>query len=155
MCLALISTVIGVAGAIAQGQAAAASAEAQARAYEQQAQGEQQAAAFEAMQEHRKQELQMSAARAQVGASGVGFQGSPTAVLTANAGQGQLDLEAIRYGSQLRQNTLTTQAEISRMEGKQARTASFINAAGTAVRGFGSMYNPTTRSVNLGANPFR
>lgn len=161
MCIALAtaltvaSTAVSAAGAIMQGRQAEAAAEAQARSYEQQAQADQKAASFEAAQEGRKQQIQLSSARAQIGASGVGFAGSPAAVIAANAGQGQMDLEAIRYGSQLRQNGLKTQASISRFEGKQARQASYLNAASIAVKGIGQMYDPTTGKVQLGANPFR
>lgn len=150
--LTIAGTAISAGGSLMQGQQAAAAAEAQAQATEQQRQAEQQASAFEAAQEYRKQQLQLSNARAQVGASGVGFAGSPTSVLTASAGQAQLDLEAIRYGSTLRQNTLTTQAGISRMEGRAARTASFINA-GSAVVG-GVSRGLEQRAVRLGRNPF-
>lgn len=151
MLLTIASTAIGAAGAIMQGNQANAAAQAQANAMEQQQKAEQQAAAFEAAQEQRKQSYAQASARAQIGASGVGFQGSPTAVLVANAGQGQLDLEAIRYGSQLRQNTLGTQAELTRMQGKQARTAGFLNAAGSIIGGASKMYE---NRVRLGETAF-
>lgn len=143
--LTVASTAVSAAGAIMQGQQANAAAQAQAAAYEQQQQNEQKSAAFEAAQQDRKQRLEMANARAQIGASGVGFAGSPSAVLAANAGQAQLDLEAIRYGSQLRQNQLGTQANLSRLEGRQARTASFINAGSAVLSG----------AVKLGQNPFK
>lgn len=149
--LSIASTAVSAAGAIMQGNQANAAAQAEADAMEQQQKAEQQAAAFEAAQEQRKQSYAQANARAQIGASGVGFQGSPTAVLVANAGQGQLDLEAIRYGSQLRQNTLGTQAELTRMQGKQARTAGFLNAAGSVIGGASKMYG---NSVQLGGNVF-
>lgn len=145
--LTVISTVIGAAGSIAQGQQAQAAAEANARALEQQAEAERKAAGYEIMQQDRQNRLATSAARAQVGASGVGFQGSPSEALLANVGQQQLDLEAIRYGSTIKQNNLRDQAAISRFQGKQAKTASFINAGGTLISG-------ASQAVKLGGNPF-
>lgn len=145
--LGLIGTGISAAGQIMQGQQAQAMADYQAKAYEQQARADRQASAYEAAQERRKQELEQAAARAQVGASGVALRGSPSEVLAANAVQGEMDILAIRYGSQLRQNNLRTQAGISRFSGRQAKTASIIGAAGTVA---GGLYNAWDRSVQLG-----
>lgn len=143
--LALAGTAVGAAGQIAAGNAANATAQAQEQALEQQQEAERRSAAFEISQQQRQDDLEQSAARAAIGASGVGFAGSPTAVLTANRGQQQLDLEAIRYGSTLRQNALSTQADITRMQGRQARTAGFINGASTGIAG----------AVKFGQNPFK
>lgn len=119
----------------------------QAKAYEQQAQAEGQASAFEQAQERKKQELQQAAARAAVGASGVAVAGSPSEVLAANAKQGQMDIKAIQYGSQIRQNSLTTQASISRFQGKQAMTAGIINGVTGAVGSFAK--------IKMGQSPFQ
>lgn len=151
--LAIAGAGINAAGSIMQGNQQQAMAEAQAKALEQQALADQQASAFEQQQERRKQELQLANARAQVGASGVGFAGSPTEVLAANAGQGQLDIEAIQYGSMLRQNNLGTQAGISRFQGKQAKQAGFINAASGLVSGISNLYDPN-KSVKFGRSAF-
>jgi hypothetical protein len=151
--LTLASTALSVGGAVVQGQQAAQNAEMQAKAIDQQKQAQANADAYEAQQEKRRQELAMSNARAQVGASGVGFSGSPTEVLTANAGQNQMDIDAIRYGSTLKQNSLTTQAAITRYGGKQARTASYINAGSNFVSGLSSLYDPN-RAVRFGQSAF-
>lgn len=149
----IASAGISAAGSIMQGNQQNAMAEAQAKALEQQARAEQQASSYEQQQERRKQDLAQASARAQVGASGVAFSGSPAAVLTANAGQGQLDIEAIQYGSTLRQNNLGTQASISRFQGKQAKQAGFIGAASNLVSGLGNLYDPT-RAVKFGKSAF-
>lgn len=91
--------------------------------------------------------------RAQVGASGVAISGSPAEVLTANARQGQLDIKAIQYGSQLRQNSLTTQAAISRFSGKQAVAASIFRAGGNLVSGLSGIYDPS-KAVTFGKSAF-
>ena len=158
MCIAVIATVastlVGVAGAISQGNAAQAAADAQADALRKQAVAEQQAAAFESSQTFRKQQLEQSAAKAQIGASGVSLAGSPTEALIANVGQNQLDLQAIQYGSTIKQNNLRTQADIATMQGKQAKTASFINAGSSLFSGISSLYDPN-KAVKMGANPFQ
>jgi len=151
--LTIASVGLSTAGSLAQGQQAQAMANMQAKAYEQQAQAESQASAFEAQRERRKQELLQANARAQIGASGVAAVGSPTEVLAANAREGQLDIAAIRYGSQLRQNALRTQADISRFSGKQAKQASYINAASGFVSGISNLYDPN-KAVKLGGSAF-
>lgn len=153
LALGIAGTAISAFGSIAQGVQQQQMANMQAKAYEQQAQADAQASAYEAQQERRRQNLLAANARAQVGASGVALSGSPTEVLTANARQGALDIEAIRYGSQLRQNSLKTQADISRFSGKQAKTAGFINAGSNLVSGLSNLYDPN-RAVKFGRSPF-
>jgi hypothetical protein len=151
--LGAIGTLVSVAGSIASGAQAQAQANAQAKALEQQAQADNQAAGYEAQRERRQQELRMANARAQVGASGVALAGSPTEVLVANAREGEMDIQAIRYGSQLRQNNLYTQAGIAKMQGKQAMTAGLINAGSGLVSGLSSLYDPQ-KSIKFGKSPF-
>lgn len=151
--IGLIGTIISAAGSIVSGAQAQAQANAQARAYEQQAQADSQAAGYEAQRERRQQELRLANARAQVGASGVAMSGSPTEVLVANAREGELDIQAIRYGSQIRQNNLRTQADISRMQGKSAMAAGIINAGAGFASGLSNLYDPN-RSIKFGQSPF-
>jgi len=140
-----IGTAVSAAGSIMEGDAARAAGDLQEQAYKQQAQADKQAAAFEMQRERYQQDLAAGRARAQVGASGVAFQGSPTGVLTAQAREGQLDLEAIRYGSRLRQNQLRTQGQIAAFGGQQAQTAGYISAGTKAVRFGTSIFaNPTS-----------
>ncbi|RVB77607.1 MULTISPECIES: hypothetical protein [unclassified Mesorhizobium] len=156
MCtLALIGTALSVGGALVEGQQSRQMADYQAKAYEQQAQAEAQSAAFEQGQERHKQDLLLSQARAQAGASGVGIAGSPTEVLAANARQGQLDIKAIQYGSQLRQNNLAAQAAISRFSGKQAVTASIFKAGGNLVDGLSKIQDPSEGSTPTASAPNR
>lgn len=154
MCtIALLGIGLSVAGSVASGAQQQQMANYQAKAYEQQAQADAQASAFEAAQEKKKQDLLQASARAQVGASGVAVAGSPTEVLSANAVQNQLDLKAIQYGSQLRQNSLRTQADISRFSGKQAMTGGIIKAGGNLVSGLSNLYDPN-KSVKFGSSVF-
>ncbi|WP_256753510.1 hypothetical protein [Mesorhizobium sp. Mes31] len=166
--LGLAGTALSAGGALVEGQQQKQMADYQAKAYEQQALADAQSTAFEQSQERHKQDLLQAQARAQAGASGVGMAGSPTEVLAANARQGQLDLDAMLYGSQLRQNNLNSQAAISRFSGKQAVTASIFNAGSALVGGLSKIYDPAksqtssmavgtapTRSVIFGSSPLR
>ncbi len=151
--LTIAGTGISMAGSLAQGQQAAQMSEYQARAQEQQAEADAQATAFEIQRERRRQELLAANARAQVGASGVALQGSPTEVLLSNARENELDLQAIRYGGQLRQNNMRTQAQITRYSGQQAKTASIFSAGSQFVSGISSLYDPN-RAVRFGSSSF-
>ncbi|MBL8578082.1 MAG: hypothetical protein JNK47_12715 [Mesorhizobium sp.] len=151
--LTVVGTGISTAGALAQGQQQAQMAEYQARAQEQQAQADAQATAFETAREKRRQDLLRANAVAQAGASGVALEGSPTAVLLTNARENELDLQAIRYGAQLRQNNMRTQASITRYSGKQARTASIFSAGSNLVSGLSNLYDPN-RAAYFGRSPF-
>lgn len=153
LAVGLLGTAISVGGSIAQGQQAQQMAEMQARAIEQQSEADAQASAFEQARERKKQELLQANARAQVGASGVSLAGSPTEVLAANAREGELDIAAIRYGSQLRRNSLGTQAAISRFSGKQAKQASYINAGSNLISGISNLYDPN-KAVKFGGSAF-
>lgn len=147
MCtLALIGLGLSVGGALMEGQQQKQMADMQAKAYEQQAQADAAAAAFEQGQEKHKQDLLLSQARAASGASGVAIAGSPTEVLAANARQNQLDLKAIQFNSQLRQNNLNTQASISRFSGKQAVTSSIFKAGSSLVGGI--------QKIQMAQSPF-
>lgn len=149
--LGLAGTALSVGGSLLEGQQQKQMADYQARAYEQQAQAEAQSAAFEQSQERHKQDLLQAQARAQAGASGIGIAGSPTEVLAANARQGQMDLKALQYSSDLRQNNLNSQAAISRFSGKQAATASIFSAGSALVGGLSKIYDPT-KAVTFGGS---
>lgn len=140
-------------GSIAQGEGAAEMGRLQDQAYQQQADNEATASAFETMREKRKQELAAASARAQVGASGVAVSGSPSEVMIAQASEDQLDLDAIKYGSTLRQGQLRTQGKIARFSGKQQQVAGYIGAASNFVSGVSQLYDPR-RAVKVGQNPF-
>lgn len=151
--LAVAGTAMSVGGSLIGGAQAQAGHEAQARSYEQQARSDAIASAYEQRKERRQQDLATAAAIAATGASGVALKGSPTAVLAANAREGEMEIQAIGYSSQIRQNALTDQAAISRWSGGQARTASFINAGSSFVSGVSQLYDPN-RAIRLGTNPF-
>ncbi len=154
MCsLELIGMAISAGGALMQGVQDKQLSDYQAKAYEQQARAEAQSAAFEQSQERHKQDLLESQARAQAGASGVGIAGSPAEVLAAKARQGQMDLDAIEYGSRIRQNNLQDQAAISRFSGGQALTSSLFKAGSSFVNDLSGLYKPAN-AVKLGTNVF-
>lgn len=145
--LTIAGGVISAGGALMQGKQAQVMAEAQARAQEQAALNEANASAFEMAKERRAQEKAHGAAIAQIGASGVALAGSPTEVLAGQARENEMSVRAIAYSSALRQNQLRSQADITRFQGKQARTASYLTAGSELLSG-------ATRAVQFGGSPF-
>lgn len=151
--LQLAGTAVSAFGQISQGNTAAEMGKLQNQAYQQQAKSVETASAFEALQTRRKQELAEGNARAQVGASGVAVEGSPTEVLTANAGQGELDIQAIMFGSKVKSNQLLTQGNIAEWSGGKAQTAGYIAGASTLLTGTAQAFMPKN-SVKFGQSVF-
>ncbi len=140
-------TAVSAVGSVMQGNTAKAMGELQQQAYNVQAENTRKAASFEALQSLHKSELQQAEARAKVGASGVAFAGSPTEVVVANAGQNQLDVEAIKWGSDVKANQLTTQGNFAKWSGDRAQTAGYLSGASTLFSGAG-------RAIQMGKSPF-
>jgi len=145
--LSLAGTAIQAAGQIAQGENANEMGQLQQKAYDDQARAQAKASAYEQMQERRKQDLLLASGRAQVGASGVSFEGSPSDVLASNAAQGEMDIRAIEFGSTMKQNQLRTQGALARRQGQQAETAGYIAGAST-------LFSGASRAVQMGRSPF-
>jgi hypothetical protein len=153
MGVSLAGTALSAAGQVMQGKQANAAAQLQQQEYGRQAEEDRVAAAYEASREAAKGQAQQSQALTQVGSSGVMLSGSPTEVLADNAAQNSMDVEAIMYGSKIRQNQLERKGILTAWEGKQKKKAGYLGAATTALSGIGSLYRPQN-SVQMGGSTF-
>lgn len=151
--LMLATTALSAVGSIMQGNQAAAAGEAQQRAYQASADAERVAAGYEATRVGERNRRAASAALTQVAGSGVSLTGSPTEVLADNAVQSQMDIDAIRFGSKIKQNNLILQGDLARMQGEQKQQAGYIGAATNVMSGLTSLYTPRS-SVRLGGSAF-
>lgn len=140
-------------GSIMQGNAAAAMGQAQQAAYSQASENEKASSAFEASRVSERNRRATSAALTQVGGSGVTLAGSPTEVLADNAVQTQMDIDAIRFGSQIKQGNLKTQGDLALMTGEQKQQAGYIGAATAIAGSVASLYTPRN-SIRLGGSAF-
>lgn len=145
------SGVIGAIGAIQSANAQSAAAEYNARVQERNAiitdQNRKQAmdtAEIAAADKRRENRRVMSAMRVAYGTSGVDMAGSPLDVLEDTALEQELDATRISYEGRVRGREGAIQmlglqegANLSRMEGKAARTAGYIGAAGSLAGGIG------------------
>lgn len=82
----------------------------------------------------------LSSQRALYGKSGVDMTGSPLLVMEDTAGQGELDALAIRYGGDIAAAKQRSSANLSRMQGKSAQTASYFQAGSTLLSGASQAY---------------
>jgi hypothetical protein len=163
--IALASALVGAAGSVQQGKAANASAKYNAkvadmnariserRAYDSIERGktEEQAKRREVAQFKGRQEAAMSA-----NGVDVGF-GSPLDTLVDTATMGELDALTVRsnaareaYGHQVEASNKTADANLSRMNGKAAKTGSYFQAAGTLLSGVGDAWGSYKKS-SMGA----
>lgn len=150
--LGIIGGVIGAIGNLQAGAAAEAAGEYNARIMERNAVVAEQTrqtalrtsevAASDAERERRRT---LGAMRASYGASGLEMSGSPLDVLQDTATEMALDEARIRHEGKVRSAEISSEilgfqesATMSRMEGKQARTASYFNAASSLLGGISS-----------------
>jgi hypothetical protein len=85
---------------------------------------------------HRERVKQfISQQRAAIGKSGVQIEGSPLLATIDAAEKGEMDALAIRHGGQVSANRFRSQAQLSRLQGQQARKASKIKAGSTLLTG--------------------
>jgi hypothetical protein len=151
--LMLATTALTAAGSIMQGNQAAAAGAAQQQSYQQAADAERLSSGYEATRVADKNARASSAALTQVATSGVGLTGSPTEVLADNAVQSQMDIDAIRFGSKIKQNNLMTQGDLALFSGQQRQQAGYIGAATNVASGLTSLYQPR-QSVRMGGSAF-
>lgn len=151
--LMLATTALSAVGSIMQGNQAAAAGRAQQQAYNQSADNERLASGYEATRTFEKGRRAQSAAITQVAGSGVSLAGSPTEVLADNATQTAMDIEAIQFGSTIKQNNLRTQGDLAMFQGQQKQQAGYIGAATNVASGFASLYTPRA-SVRMGGSAF-
>ncbi len=149
----IASGAMAATGNIMQGNQAAAAGEAQQAASYQAADAERIASGYEATRLADRNKRAASAALVQVAGSGVSLTGSPTEVLADNAMQTQMDIDAIRFGSQIKQNNIRTQGDLALMQGEQRKTAGYIGAATSAASTMASLYTPRV-GVRMGGSAF-
>lgn len=151
--LMLASTALSAVGSVMQGNQAAAAGAAQQASYNQAADAERASAGYEATRVYDRNRRAQSAALTQVAGSGVTLAGSPTDVLADNAVQSQMDVDAIRFGSQIKQNNLRTQGDLAMFSGQQRQQAGFLGAVTNVASGLTALYTPRS-AIRLGGSGF-
>lgn len=135
----LAGTAASAAGSLSAGQAAKAQADAQAKAYQQQADQEVMKGQYEGARKTEEGNQLMGRQTALAAGSGVDTTGSPTDVVASTASSVALDRSAIEYGARVNANNLNYEAALSKMQGQNAVTGSYFNAAGSIFGGLGQI----------------
>jgi hypothetical protein len=166
MILTLGSTLLGAAGAVQQGQAAAAQAEYSAKVQEMNATLSERRAKDaiergEVEEQRKRQEVQKVIGQQKVAyaASGVDLSfGSPLDTIVDTAVMGELDALTIRsntyreaYDRRVDAANQRSGAQMSRMEGKAAKTGSYLSAVGTVLGGAGKAYGQYKNPSSVGS----
>ena len=134
----LASSALGAMGQIAAGKATKKAADYNAKVAEQQAAQERDAAQAEASDYRRGERRGQAAGRAARLASGVTFAGSPLLVDEATSREIALGSARLGYGGSVRANRLENEAELERMGGQAAQTASYFQAGSSLLSGASS-----------------
>jgi hypothetical protein len=135
--LSVASTAMSAIGAIQQGNNAKAAADYNAGIMEQNATIErQQATAREETQRRQARQI-LGEQRAGFSQAGIGLGGSASDIMDESATNAELDALTLRYEGDLRARGLMAQAESERFQGRNARTAGYMGAAGSILGGIG------------------
>jgi len=147
----LAAAAVSTAGVLESGRQQSKMAEYNARVAGQGAEVAGEKAAYDE-QLHREQVRKiLSQQRALYGKSGVeGTTGSPLLVMEDTVKQGELDALAIRYGGEVEAARARSGANLSRMQGNAARTASYWQAGTTLLSGGAKAYGNRPITVKSG-----
>ena len=136
--LTAVGTGVAVAGQIQAGNNAEDAAKASQQAENQNAQAAMNAAALDAQQVRRRNLLRLGEQRAVAGKSGVLIDDSAADVIYDTSIQGELEAQSALYSGATSAAYSRSRGSIARLEGKNAKSASRIQAAGTLIGGLGS-----------------
>lgn len=136
MCIPVLGAAIGAVGSLATANAQSAGLKAQQKLQQRQAELERDKGAFDVQRAGDRSARLTGNQIASFGASGVELGGSPGLVIQDSLRESNLDIGAIKFGSQVRQDNLNVASQVSGINARQTKTAGvlgaispFINAA--------------------------
>lgn len=150
--LMVASTAVAAYGAIQAGKASSKAAKFNAAVAQQNADISRQQADAAAQEKHRQMVQRLGSMEAAYGASGVtSDSGSVLDVLGDSIRQGTLDQLTAKYNGQVRAAGYTDNASLDTFQAHYAQTSSYMEAAGDALSGAGSVYrqykNPSSTGM--------
>lgn len=139
MVMQLAGSYMSSVGSIQAGRQQAAASEANARISEAQAAQVRQSGDYEVLKAERAKKQALSRQQMLYAKSGVVIsEGSPLEVQADTATQYQMDINAMKYNTEINARRYEYQASLDRMQGKQYKNASYINAGSTLLTSFGN-----------------
>lgn len=105
------------------------------------------------MQQRQDAARRIGLLHANYGASGLSSEGTPTDIIAESTYNAEMDAQYTRYNYQTKARGYRMEGQLQRMEGKNARTASYLSAAGILLTGAGKAYE---RNASVaGQQPFK
>lgn len=153
MCLPVIGGIIGAVGSLASAAAQASGMRAQAKFQERQARLEQQRGAYESARQKDANDRRLANMRSQYLSSGVALSGSPEQVIEDSATEASLDEQAIKFGSQIKADNLRFEAQMSRMNARNAMIGGGLGALSSVVGGISQAREQNARRTMI-TNPY-
>ena len=139
---AITMAVIGAVSAVSQAQQQKSAAKYNQKVAENQAVSARQEAAANADMQRRKSAKTIGSMQAAYGASGVTSEGSPLEVLEESARNAELDRLSILWSGETRAMGHQATANLEGSRASNAMASGLLSAAGSAVKGFASAYQP-------------
>ena len=136
--LAIVGGIVSGIGAAMGAEANAASLDAQAKFKERQAQMEKMAGGIKAERTGEQVDRVLGNQRAGFAANGLALDGSAADVIAETATEGQLDIDTIRWNSNLSADNLRYQAKIDKMNAKAERRAAPLAFLAPTLNGIAS-----------------
>jgi hypothetical protein len=134
-------SLLGAGGSIYSGMQAEASAKVQSKAMKEKGDQEYAIAQRRAMETRRQKQLALGRTLAVASASGGGTGDTVSDIMTGIEQRGEYNALTDLYSGSVARNDLYTNAAITKAEGKQAKTAGFINAGTSLLSTAGTIYS--------------
>lgn len=153
--IAAVSAVVSAVGVISSADASRRAANQNADIAEQNAIAARQKAAYDEQMHRERVKKILGSQRALYGKAGVEMTGSPLLVMEDTAEQGELDALAIRFGGEVSASQNRSQANLMRMQGRDAMTAGTFTAGATLLQGAGNAYGNYNRMTGkISSQPY-
>lgn len=147
MCLPAIGIIAGLAGGVASafgsiysGQVASANAEAQKNAAKLDAKNQRLIGGYNAARQEDKNTRLTGTQVTAAAASGVDLYGTPLDVVVDSRKEGNLDVQAIRWGAEQRARNSDYEAKVAGLNAKTAKTAGYIGAIAPILSGVSTSF---------------
>lgn len=134
--MAVIGGIVSGVGSLVSGMQQAQALEQQAAWQQRQAVIEEQRGKYESERERDRARRLISRQRAGFLSAGVSLEGTPEDIIADTTAETELDVQAIRYGAQIRADNHRAQAAMTSASASQARTGAIFGAISPIIGGF-------------------
>lgn len=149
----LLATFVQSVGALAQGSATQRAANFNSRISAYNADVTENQGVVAEMQSRQESARRIGLLHANYGASGLSTEGTPQDILAESTYNAEMDAQYTKYNYQTKAKGYRMEGQLQRMEGKNAKSGSYLTAAGILLSGAGKAYE---RNASVaGQQPFK